>query len=563
MKEKIQKYFKEEGLYLGILAFMLICFFLPYCGEGFPSAPENDFHYARITSLVESLKLGLFPPKLRPMLMLQFGYGVGFFYPDFFFYFPVALIFLGMDPTLAIKIFIVLVAIAGAYITYRSLTWFVGSRNISLVMTILYFGTLCMWENLFLGGGFGAFIAQVALPMAFCGLIKAFDDDKKGYILYGVGIVIVVLSHHLTFISMMVAMVLIVLLNIKKLIANPKILGRLFAVSLVGLFFTAQYWLPAIELAAHTKFAVIYDNYIDINDHILNFKDVIREISPAFFIVFLIATVIFVVLMVKNKKIYWDALMVFVVTVFHMGLMRSEPFWRGPVGQFFSFFQSTSRLIYVLMAVLIIFVAMVLELLAKELKAAGKEIKFTPVVLAVIGVVIALATRFYLKTDFYDAESYGRQVLETDLIENNQGISCGEWLPVENEPSECHDPNNALASDGTSADGFKHDKGKYFEVWVNLDKEYYDMPYIYYYGYRAYILDDNGNPVKELSVGEALDDNGYVRVYMPEGESGVGHVMVTYKKTLIQKIAYIITLLTTVLFIGYLIIRRRKAVNAG
>ena len=560
MKNKITKLLKEDGLYLGILAFMLICFVIPYFADGLPRAAENDFHYSRLLSLAESLKLGIFPPKLRPMLMKGFGYGVGFFYPDFFFYFVALLILLGVEPMLSIKIFVILVAIIGSFITYKSFEVFTDSKKISIITTILYFGTLCMWENLFDGAGLGAFIAQVVLPMAFCGLLRAFNDKKDGYIAYAVGIVIVVLSHHLTFISMMVAMVLLVLLNIKKIIEKPKILGRLFAYSMIGLFFTAQYWMPAAELAIHTKYAVIYDNYIDINDHILNFADVIREISLPFFGLFIFTTLIFVYLMIRNKKVYYDELVVFIATVFHMGLMRSEPFWRGPVGQFFSFFQSTSRLIYVLMVLLLIFEAMIAKLVSEELEKSGKKIDLKPAVFVVLGVVVVMATRMYLKPDFFNPKAYSRQEMTPDLLVEDNGISCGEWLPVENEPSECKGVENAKANDGTSADGVKHDNYKYFEVWVNLEKEYYDMPYIYYYGYRAYILDDAGNPVSELKVGEAYDDNGYTRVFMPENGSGFGHVLVTYKKTMVQKIAYVVTILTTVLFAGYLILRRRKAV---
>ncbi len=558
-ENKFVKFLKEDGLYLIILAFMLVCFLAPYFGHALPKAEENDFHYARIASLVESLKLGEFPPKLRPMLMQGFGYGVGFFYPDFFFYFAVLLIYMGVETMLAIKIFISLVAVIGAFVTYKSFEGFVKSKKIAALATILYFGTLCMWDNLFYGAGLGAFIAQVVLPMAFCGLLRAFNDEKAGYISYGLGIVIVVLSHHLTFISMMVAMVLIVLLSIKKIIDNPKVLGKLFCVSMVGLLFTTQYWLPAIELAAHTKFKVIYDNYIDINDHILNFADVIRVISMPFFVLFLVALVVFVGLMIKNKKVYFDELMVMIAVIFHMGLMRSEPFWRGPVGQFFSFFQSTSRLIYVLMALLIMFVAMVAKLVDKEMQAAGKKMDLRPFAMFVAGLLVVLATRTYLKADFFNPNAYDRQDISPDLITYDNGISCGEWLPVENEPSECHGVENAKADDQTSADGFKHDNFKYFEVWLNLDKKYYDMPFIYYYGYRAYILDDNGNPVSELSVGEAYDDNGYVRVFMPANGQGVAHVLVKYEKTKIQKIAYLVTILTTVAFIGYLIWRRKRA----
>ncbi len=555
---KFVKYLKENGLYLGILAFMLICFLIPYFATGLPRAEENDFHYARLISMVETLKLGIFPPKIRPMLMMGFGYGVGFFYPDFFLYIAVALVMLGVEPMMAFKIFASLVAIVGAIVCYMVFDGFIKSKKIAVVTTILYFGTICMWNNLYDGFGIGAFIAQVVLPLAFCGLLRAFDDEKAGYIQYGIGITAVVLSHHLTFISMMVAMVLLVLLNIKKIITNPKVLGKLFCVSMVGLFFSTQYWLPAIELAAHTKFKVIYDNFIDINDHILNFFDVIREISWLYFVLFLVATVVFVWLMVKNRKVYLNELMVFITVVFHMGLMRSEPFWRGPVGQFFSFFQSTARLIYVLMVLLIMFLAMVAKLAADDMTKDGKKVDVKPLILVAISVVAVLGTRMYIKPNFYNPKAYDRQVIDRDLILVDNGISCGEWLPVENEPSECHGVENAGANDQTSADGYKHDNYRYFEVWVDLSKEYYDMPYIYYYGYRAYILDENDNPVSELKVGEAYDDNGYVRVFMPEGGQGFGHVMVQYQKTTLQKVAYVITGLTTVLFVAWLIWHRKR-----
>ena len=133
------------------------------------------------------------------------------------------------------------------------------------------------------------------------------------------------------------------------------------------------------------------------------------------------------------------------------------------------------------------------------------------------------------------------------MLEEKWLVSLAEWLPVECEPSECKESQNARADDHTGADGFKHENGKYFEVWLDMSKQYYDMPYVYYYGYKAYILDDNNNPVRELEVQEAFDDNGLVRVMMPGDNNEIGHVMVTYRKTPIQKISYIISICTGVL----------------
>ena len=114
----------------------------------------------------------------------------------------------------------------------------------------------------------------------------------------------------------------------------------------------------------------------------------------------------------------------------------------------------------------------------------------------------------------------------------------------------------AIADDGNGADGVKHDNGKSFDVWVSFDKKYYDMPYIYYYGYHAYILDDKGQIESELVVDKAYDNNGYLRVYMPEDSSGIGHVLVMYRKTFIQKLAYIMSVVSTVATI--LVLARKK-----
>ena len=556
---RIKKFFREEGVYLGIIILMLIAFFIPYAGKYLPMASENHFHYARILSLAETLKIGVFPAKIRPMLMKGFGYGVGFFYPDFFSYFPAVLVILGMNVTGAMIVQVILAGVIGALMTYRAIDKLVEDKKIATVITILYFGTLCMWNNLFDGFGIGAFIAQVFLPMAFCGLIRAIRDEKSGYIEYAIGIVIVVLSHHLTFISMMVAMVMIVILSVRKIADNPKILVKLFCVSIVGLLFTAQYWMPAIELAIHTKYKVIYDNYIDINDHILSFREVLSNITWLYVVIFVVAIVAFIFATLKNKMINKEGLVMLILSLVHIFLMRSQLFWRGPIGQFFAFFQSTERLIYVLMALILIFAAIA----AKEFAGAISEIRGFGSGKAVVYIACCIAliilTRCLIKTDFYNINSYTRDgSLTPELIVEDNGISCGEWLPIENEPSECHGVENAIADDGTSADGFKHDNYRYFEAFVLLDKKYYDAPYIYYYGYRAYLIDDNGNPIEELKVGEAYDHNGYVRVFMPENRDGIGHMMVIYKKTLVQKLSYLISLATTLFIVGIIIYRKGK-----
>ncbi len=579
MKDKFYRFLKEEGIYMALLILCIVIFSIPYYAPGLPSASENDFHSSRIMSLAESLKLGFFPPKLRAMLMKGFGYGVGFFYPDFFSYLPAIMVNMGVDVAFAMKFHVMIFTVLGVFFCYRSLGKLTGSRNIAVFMTILYFGTHCMWENLYEGTGIGAYMAQVALPVAIVGLLRALQDEKEGYLEYAIGIVVVVLSHHLTFISLMIAMVMIVLINVKVLVRSPKILGKLFGVSMVGLFFTAQYWMPAIELAIHTKFKVIYDNYIDINEHILNFVKTIENIRLGYIVLFVVVTALFIVSAIRSKKLAAETVGMLVVTLIHIYLMMSELVWRGPIGQFFAFFQSTERLVYVTMALMTVFMAMAVRdvcggALGGDGKKAGSDSKEAGIskvvsgalekswVVAILGVALILVTRFYCEPTFWNPNARDRYMVSATHLEDDYGISCAEWLPVECEPSECKEVNIARASDKTSAEGVKHDGFSSFDVWVLLDKEYYDMPFVYYYGYKAWLTDDAGNLVKELATGEAYDDNGYLRVFMP-GEEGVGHVFVTYRKTLVQKIAYVITGLTTLFIVVYPFGARKRREKAA
>ena len=77
-------------------------------------------------------------------------------------------------------------------------------------------------------------------------------------------------------------------------------------------------------------------------------------------------------------------------------------------------------------------------------------------------------------------------------------------------------------------------------MYVPMTWEYYDVPYLYYKGYAAYLLDDNGEIQEELQVGKS-DRYAYVRVYLPEGREGIGHIMVTYRKTMLQKVSYVVS----------------------
>ena len=548
LRDKITK---ENILIVLIILASFLLFWIPFMGKGFPAGSEINFHYARIGTLAESLKEGIFPAKLRPMHMKMYGYGVGFFYPDFFIYPMAFLISLGADTELVIKTFEIVIILSGAFVTYICLYRISGNKIAALIGEILFMGSRINYDNLINGAGLPHLCAYLFIPLAVLGLLEVFQGKTKGYIKYGIGITVVLLSHHLIFLTLMFVLLIIVLMNVDRIIDNIRILGRLFLISLVAMALTTAYWLPAMEQAFHIRFIALYDNSYDITEHLMTFKDLFMiHIGPILFVMFILAAVGAGLLALKGVKIKREIPEIFIVSIVIIFITCSKAIWVGKIGQVLNFFQYPQRFVFVLTNLMIIFVVIVLGEIDSSF--SNKMIKVGVILAALI---LLFATRFDNKSDFYDINSYSRKVLDPEDYHSEYRVSGAEWLPVECEPSECKTPNTSKADDGSGADGFKHENAKYYEVWINLEKKYYDVPYVYYYGYRAYLVDENLNPTEELKVGEAFDDNGYVRVFMPEGEKGFGHLLVTYKKTAIQKVSYVISMMAAVGIIAFCVVK--------
>ncbi len=540
----------RENILIGLIILAsAILFWMPFIGEGVPAGAEMDFHYARIGTLAESLKEGIFPAKLRPMHMKMYGYGVGFFYPDIFIYPMAVLIALGVDAAITIKSFLLIFIICGAYTSYLCFYRATGNKGVALIGEILFIGSRINYDNLIGGAGLPHLVAYLFIPLAVLGLLEALQDEKQGYIKYGVGITIVLLSHHLIFLTLMIVLLLLVIVNADRIAGNVRILGKLFCISLVAMALTTAYWLPAMEQAYHIRFIALYDNSYDITEHLMPFNELfMTHVGPILFVVFILAVLCVGFLAIKRVKIKREIISILIVNIVIIYITCSRAIWLGEIGKVLNFFQYPERFVFILTNLMVIFIVLVMGEVCSGLKGYersgdGKLIKTG---LCIAGMILLFVTRFDNNPNFYDLNSYSRKTLNPENYQSAYHVSGAEWLPVECEPSECKTPNTSMADDGSGADGFKHDNAKYYEVWVNLERKYYDVPYVYYYGYRAYLVDENMNQIEELKVGEAFDDNGYVRVFMPESGNGFGHLLVTYRKTKVQLISYAISLLMAV-----------------
>ena len=153
MRKRAAEHIREYKFFYLIVLLSVILFWTPFMGKGFPYGSELDFHYGRIVTLAESLQQGIFPAKVRPMHMKTYGYGMGFFYPDLLIYPPAALIALGAEYEITVKIYLFLISLIGAVATFKCFERISGRKEIALIGEILVMNSQINDGSFFIGGG--------------------------------------------------------------------------------------------------------------------------------------------------------------------------------------------------------------------------------------------------------------------------------------------------------------------------------------------------------------------------------------------------------------------------
>ena len=100
---------KQNEIIFLLLFFLSLVVSFPFLlPDSYEHAEDLFFHLSRIEGITEGIQAGYFPVRNQLFWLKNYGYGAGYFYPDLFLYFPVALRLLGFSLLTSYKVFIVL-----------------------------------------------------------------------------------------------------------------------------------------------------------------------------------------------------------------------------------------------------------------------------------------------------------------------------------------------------------------------------------------------------------------------------------------------------------------------
>lgn len=521
-----------------------------YCINGH----DLEYHLLRIEALKENILIGRPFLKVNTLFFGGAGYASSMFYSDFLLYIPAILRVLGVSINSSYHIFEAICIILCLLSTYYCVYKMTDSKYAGVIAGMLI--TLCPYhmDDLMVRSAVGEYTAFIFVPFALYGIYNVvYEEMSKPYIL-AIGFGGVLLCHTAT--TLMIAMFAVAFfaVKIKTFIKNPKLIIRLAATAVVTALVTASYYLPMLEQFISTRFSVSKGGSIDMLDAAVDFSQVLSNQFPTIGICLIVLAIPRVFIAKKGEKLIDFADWMLLAAALFCILSTNVMPWRL-LEKVISFVQFPWRFFLIGSVLLAMADGIIIYTFVKNI-AEGQAIgnlKDNLIWGAVISLIFIYMSSFAMihqsenaqgyydySNDFYSYKPYTCSVIG------------GEWLPEGvNRREDILPMSEILSSDTGDKLEFIRDRGA---VICNVDKEYeyVDVPFIYYKGYKASIVDAQG--VSHKLIADAGADNGFTRVYL---NNNTGLLNVSYRGTTVQLIAYVLTILGIVVT-GIIIIKDRK-----
>lgn len=547
-----------------IFAFLAVFGMFPYLNDIVPFSHDLGYHLNRINEIANGLNIKNFPVLIHSGLIENLGYANGLFYPQLFMYIPALLVSkAGLLVIPAYKVFLLIITFFTFITMYISVKGIFKNKHIAWISALLYVFSLYRLTDIYVRGAVGEILAFVFNPLILYGFYNViFDDGKKWWVIV-IGITGLVYSHLLSVLIMAIFFIMICLLNIDKIFKNKKVFLTLLKAGLITGVISLGYFGPMLEQKNNDIYNVdgrsIY-SCEEVNGFASSLGMALSSQMHGGFatdsgidektmpegcgIILLIMTALFIFRKNITFKESRFEIQLFVLGIFFYWATTKFFVWRWfsllNVIQFPFRFNLVATLCFSIIG------AKSFYSLLSESTKRDFVLLFSIFYLIYVGYTLdSVELDFTGWNGTYDVltSTFDRQVGTAEYLPDGTYIYDLDLYNVNNKDKKIE--YEQVGSKITF---------KYEDTENNLE---INMPLVYYKGYQSYIITPEGEK-KSLYVQKNIV-NAHVLVTSPEKLTGI--ITVEYRLTTIQKISYIVSTFSFVIFIAYIVTYEYKRKN--
>lgn len=517
-----------------------------------PIEGGHDFYYhmRRMNALIDSLRNGTYPVYLDYGGMNGYGYLSKIFYCDFLLL-PFGYIGLFTDAVFAYKCLVFVITVLCGLFTYHTVKVIYKSSFAATLASLMYTFAIYRLIDVFQRAALGESISFTFIPIVFLGIYYLLRGDYKKWYVLAVGFSLLLFTHVISTFLMFLTMVIILVINGKKLINNPKIFLYMGIAGAVSVFVTAYYLFPFLEQVNSSTFyfqtrtndGLFYGSAMPVGDIVGGmlsfFPAADKPYLPRIGLLLIVIISLRVLLIKKLPRLTHVDIGVLIGLFFILSVSVRFPWHIFPFNKL-TFIQFPWR--FYEFSTYFFSVAGGYYLLLLLRTNAAK-------VSAITAITVYTLILFVTDSENFKVNTAAIGMSEHTGMANNYNMGGLEYFPakvpsldyivVRGDSVKTLDENTRIAD-------FKRDKGETTLELKITHPDKIELPLFYYKGYEAELNN------KAVSLEES--DNGLIQI--PVNQSG--HVKVYYKGTIVQKVSWYITIVSIFVLCIYIYVKRRK-----
>ena len=572
---KIRKHFSENGLFY-LAALLITCFVLfPYFDDVIYRGHDLQYHLSRLDGIVTAIEDRQFPLAIYPDKNFGYGYASPLFYSDLFLIIPSVLV-----KTFSIPLVIMFKIIVFVFTFFTNLTMMMVLNLFFRRKDAAVFGafllTSCNYyvTDVYIRGALGEIMALAFMPALLWVGYNYFVKEEDNWLPFGLVFAGIAHCHLISVVLAAGVFGLFMLVNIRQLLNNRRMIVTFLKAFLLGAGLTIGYFLPMAEQYVSQDLRVHHIEPTMLETYRVPLKQIWYDFISEFGMVWAseaglnaadklktLGTLMLVIplgyLFVKKQRLLTVMFVFFIGLVFLSSSL--SPIHRL---SFLSFLQYPSRL-YIIASVL---GSVLAAYLVTQLDRRGM------VILSALTVLYTCLNLSFVFTTVNDREHvmdipdhtsawdiFGDRLFAYDhwifILWNWEEVAGGEYLPFAYDYRYVDTGDIITHLDYTDT-GFPYErKGTTAHLETDLaEDEWLLLPTSWYKGYRVWEVDEDDNIITEMYVSQH-EYSGRIQLHVPAGHH---RYKVRYTGTKIQKASASLSVLTA-LFVLCCLLKRKTA----
>lgn len=606
MKKIIENIRKDKVIhYIIIIATSLIAA-IPLINLRIYGTDDGYVHMLRIFGMEQILKEQNFPPFIYSKFANGFGYAINLFYSPIVTYGPLFFRIFGLHYYTCLKLFAYSTILISCFTMYNFLYEVSKKREIAILGAVIYAFIPYRLETIFNRFAIGEFTSYIFFPMLFHGLFNLLKGDGKKHYYIAIAAIGLILTHTISTEYSAIFALLYIVFNFKQL-KNKEVIKKIAINVIFILAITAFFTVPLMEHKILGNYVIFNSTSMkslpsDVQNSTIKisqlFKDIgeVNGVSFKIGIPLIILTLLGIVSYKKVDKNIRSEYITFAVIAMISLAMVTKLFPWIIMPNILTTLQFAWRMLaffeFALSIICAINLYYFVDIICKKSNKNSKNTKVHTktenlynmlLLFAIIVIIISMMkidyNYSYEKEKFLTDEEY-----ETKINEKNSIWSINrEYLPEKVDVKELgksyldyrEDKVYVLEGNATIINEKKKDLQLEFDIENYKANTILELPYVYYLGYKV-TIEQKDNEIKTKmtntynetrivkidkksteNIRTLESNNGMLAIKLDENIESA-HITVKYTGTTIEKVAYVISAISIITFVGYVIYSKKQ-----